>query len=288
MANDGVCILEAIILVIVLVPLSTINAHPLKGCGFDQIYNLGDSISDTGNLVLESPYGAATFGKLPYGMNFINNRPTDCKEKLKTALVLVGEIGGNDYNYAFFEGRTPDEINSLVPEVVNTIKNAIKRVISFGAKHIIVPGNFPIGCIPIYLTGFQTNNSAAYDKHNCLSNLNSFAQNYHNQQLKEAIKELKRENPDVKIVYGDYYKAFHFLLHVASRFGFEMQKACCGTGGDYNFNATRLCGFPGVPVCSNPERYISWDGIHLTQNAYKIMSNWLIKRFVHQLGCFHH
>ena len=50
------------------------------------------------------------------------------------------------------------------------------------------------------------------------------------------------------------------------------QKACCGIGGDYAFSIARMYGAPGVPVCSNPNKLISWDGVHLTQEAYKIMT----------------
>lgn len=57
----------------------------------------------------------------------------------------------------------------------------------------------------------------------------------------------------------------------------SLQKACCGSGGDYNFNFGKMCGMPGVPVCPDPEKFISWDGIHLTQKAYEIIAAWLVK-----------
>lgn len=53
-------------------------------------------------------------------------------------------------------------------------------------------------------------------------------------------------------------------------------KACCGAGGKYNFDATKICGAPGTSVCENPSNHISWDGIHLTQEAYKIIAKSLI------------
>ncbi|GFZ07071.1 SGNH hydrolase-type esterase superfamily protein [Actinidia rufa] len=193
--------------------------------------------------------------------NSICHTDRDCIEKLKNALFMVGEIGGNDYNYALFQGKTMEE-----------------RVIHYGAVRVVVPGNFAIGCMPIYLTAFQTNDSAAYDEHHCLKQLNNFSV-YHNNQLQEAIEDLKREYPNVVIVYGDYYHAFQWLFSGAAYLGFDAvssQKACCGTGGDYNFSLPRMCGAPGVPVCPNPNQLISWDGVHLTQEAYKIMAGWVI------------
>lgn len=39
---------------------------------------------------------------------------------------MVGEIGRNDYNFAFFQGKTFEEARNMVPEVVGIIKNAVK------------------------------------------------------------------------------------------------------------------------------------------------------------------
>lgn len=37
---------------------------------------------------------------------------------------MVGEIGGNDYNYALFQGKTTEEVEDMVPDVVQAIKDA--------------------------------------------------------------------------------------------------------------------------------------------------------------------
>ncbi|KAM7479280.1 hypothetical protein LguiA_027493 [Lonicera macranthoides] len=188
---------------------------------------------------------------------------------------MVGEIGGNDYNYALFQGKTIKEVEDMVPDVVQAIKDAAQRVIHKGAVRLVIPGNFPIGCMPIYLTEFESNNSNAYDGHHCLKKLNKFSE-YHNRHLQRAIEELRLQNPGVKIAYGDYYHSFHWLFHNAESLGFDSklrQKACCGTGGNYNFNMTRMCGAPQVPACTNPAQHLSWDGVHLTQRAYKMMAN---------------
>ena len=48
----------------------------------------------------------------------------DCAEKLKSALFIVGGIGGNDYNIALLH-KTIEEARYLVPQVVKAIKDAI-------------------------------------------------------------------------------------------------------------------------------------------------------------------
>lgn len=58
----------------------------------------------------------------------------------------------------------------------------------------------------------------------------------------------------------------------------ELLQACCGSGdNDYNFNISQQCGSKGVRVCSNPRKRVSWDGVHLTERAYQLMANWLLK-----------
>lgn len=44
------------------------NQHILSSCNFDAIYQLGDSIADTGNDVQDNP--SSKFARLPYGETF--------------------------------------------------------------------------------------------------------------------------------------------------------------------------------------------------------------------------
>lgn len=83
---------------------------------------------------------------------------------------------------------------------------------------MVVPGNMPIGCLPVYKTQFLTNISAAYDESRCLKQMNDFAK-YHNQQLQQAIHDLKQQNPNATVVYADYYNAYRFLLEHAKSHG---------------------------------------------------------------------
>ena len=151
-----------------------------------------------------------------------------------------------------------------------------------GAVRLVVPGNFPIGCLPIYKTAFQ---GAPFNEQNCVTELNEFAE-YHNKLLQEAILKLKQENPNIVIVYGDYYNAYQDLLRKGKERGYEVEKACCGIGGTYNFDLRRMCGGTNVSVCEDVDRHLSWDGIHMTQQSYKHMAAWLIPRFFAQLACF--
>ncbi|KAF9587426.1 hypothetical protein IFM89_002607 [Coptis chinensis] len=198
---------------------------------------------------------------------------------LQRSLFMVGETGGNDYNYAFLQGKSIEDATALVPLVVNNIRDVAKKLIDLGATRLVVPGNFPIGCSPMYLTLFKNNDSTSYDDKGCLKGLNTFAM-YHNQHLQNALQQLRLEYPNVAILYADYYQAAEWVLTNAPQLGFETKsilKVCCGTGGDYNFSLMSMCGMEGVLACSDPDQYINWDGVHLTEKAYQSMADWLIK-----------
>ena len=52
--------------------------------------------------------------------------------------------------------------------------------------------------------------------------------------------------------------------------------ATCGAGGGAdNVDMDRMCGAPGTAVCARPDERISWDGVHLTQHAYRVMTDLL-------------
>ncbi|WOG93791.1 hypothetical protein DCAR_0313078 [Daucus carota subsp. sativus] len=368
MASTRVVFQLSVISFLYLNSRPTMCSNILKSCEIDKIYQLGDSVSDTGNRMIENPSDACS--RLPYGesnpmgptgrcsdglliidyialaagipllnpylkgkadfthgVNFAVggstalsadtlaeknimvsgtksslsiqlewmsayfdshcNADLDCRPgSLKNALFMVGEIGGNDYNFALAQGKTTKEAVNMVPEVVEIIKSAVRRVVGLGAARVIVPGNFPIGCFPVSLDMFKSNDESAYDEHQCLKELNDFAE-FHNEYLQKAITTLQEENPATTIVYADYYNAFKTLLINAPRLGINatsVLKGCCGNIGSSSFT-DKGCGSSDVQVCSYPDQYISWDGVHLTETANSILSKWLVADILPKLNC---
>ncbi|KAF6138002.1 hypothetical protein GIB67_041875 [Kingdonia uniflora] len=169
----------------------------------------------------------------------------------------------------------------LVPLVIQKIKETVGKLIELGATRLIVPGGLPNGCAPAVLT--QSVSSGAdkseYDKYGCLTSANKIA-DYHNTLLQQALTELRTTYPHAVILYADDYTSFFNLIKNADDFGFKKQnllKACCGTEGAYNYNFFNICRDRGsgisFKVCSNPDRRLSWDGVHLTQKAEGIIHN---------------
>ncbi|KAK1323527.1 Acetylajmalan esterase [Acorus calamus] len=188
---------------------------------------------------------------------------------------LKGHLNSKCNNHP---GKPISEVMNYVPYVVDAIIEAARTVIDHGAAQLIVPGNFPIGCMPSYLTTFYYRNPGAYDRNNCLKYFNSFTE-FHNLQLTNALSRLRIEYPRIKIMYADYYNSFLQLFSQASGLGFDrntLLKSCCGKGGDYNFDVRNMCGMQDVPVCASPKTMISWDGVHLTQAAYNVMADELM------------
>ncbi|KAH0987627.1 hypothetical protein GBA52_014804 [Prunus armeniaca] len=321
------------------------SAHSLMQCRLKAIYQLGDSISDTGNLARLAP--SMTCNKPPFGQSFFkatgrcsngmliidyvaqaaglpflepymkkeatprsgvnfatagatallsnvrvhslseqlvwlstyfNGSNADRFKKLERALFIVGEIGLNDYIASLNVKSIEDIRHNMVPEIVQATMDAVKMVIGYGARAVVVPGQSPMGCLPMLLSRLRTNDTASYDEFQCLTGLNSISKS-HNHLLKQAIEALKNEYSNVSFIYSDYYDAFTWLLRNAHQLGFDaMDKSCCG-GED------RACGAPNAPVCGNPDRRISWDGVHMTQKANKYMAQWVIRDIFSNLNC---
>ncbi|KAL8229838.1 hypothetical protein R6Q57_014738 [Mikania cordata] len=203
----------------------------------------------------------------------ICNNDSDCRDFIGRSLILMGEIGGNDYNYPILEGKSTGEVEPFVPLVIDSIISAVTELIEMGAKSLVVPGNFPIGCSASYLTVCNSENEEYDPITGCLVRLNRFAE-YHNKLLQTKLNQVQEFHPDVNIIYADYYNAAMPIYRFPYKFGFTngALKACCGGEGRYNVNSSMVCGEASATVCDEPNTYVSWDGIHLTEAAYRIIA----------------
>ncbi|KAI7746970.1 hypothetical protein M8C21_026593 [Ambrosia artemisiifolia] len=189
------------------------------------------------------------------------------------SLILVGEIGGNDYNFLIRGGKSIDEIKSLVPLVVKKIVSTINELIETGAQTLVVPGNLPLGCTADHLTTAQGSENEEYDPTTgCLNRINQLAE-YHNQMLQKELNHIRDLHSNVNIIYADYFNAAMQIYRFPYKYGFTngALKACCGGGGPFNYNSTAPCGYEYATMCDEPYTYVNWDGVHLTEATYKFM-----------------
>ncbi|GKA70644.1 SGNH hydrolase-type esterase domain-containing protein [Tanacetum coccineum] len=158
---------------------------------------------------------------------------------------------------SLLEGKKVDELESLVPPVIDTIVSAVNLLIAMGAQTLVVPGNFPIGCLPSFLTVYNSENGVYDPTTGCLVRLNEFAEHY-NELLLTKLNRIRELHPNVNVIYADYYNAALQIYRSPNKFGFAngALKACCGGGGGpYNFNLLAECGLPSATVCDQPDTY---------------------------------
>ncbi|XP_047332567.1 GDSL esterase/lipase At1g28570-like isoform X1 [Impatiens glandulifera] len=211
---------------------------------------------------------------------------SNCREIFNNSLFLLGEIGGNDYNHAFADGRSFEEIQTFVDPVIHSISNTIIELIEIGAVTFIVPGNLPIGCISIYLNNFSNSSKDYYDPETgCIIWLNEFSQ-YHNDKLQTELTRIRDLHPHTTIIYADYYNSAMAIFRNPSNYGFKEGELgpCCGGSNDKvssskNTDEKYSCDGPETKTCDDPSEYINWDGTHLTEAAYKWIFKGLLKDY---------
>ncbi|XP_074592121.1 GDSL esterase/lipase At2g27360-like isoform X2 [Curcuma longa] len=195
------------------------------------------------------------------------------------ALFFVGEIGVNDYkNLLSMDGKSVDYARCFAPSIVQGIGSAIDELLQTGARAVMVAGMFPLGCIPLFLTMFLTQQSDAYEPETgCLKSLNLLSQ-YHNLLLQHELGQIQKAHPRSKIIYADLYDNLMSVYKSPEQFGIKSTVvACCGGEGPYNFSFSVMCGDPTSKWCSRPLNYMCWDGMHFTEAASRVIARNIIE-----------
>lgn len=200
----------------------------------------------------------------------------ECNQVFNDALIWVGEIGVNDYAYTIGSSVTSTTIQALA---IKSHTGFLEAILKKGAKYVLVQGLPPTGCLPLAMTLAPENDR---DDIGCVGSVNKQTYN-HNTVLQTKLQSLRVQFPQAVILYADYWNVYHTIMKNAKKYGFkEPFKACCGSGEEpYNFNVFTACGSPNTTSCANPSLYINWDGVHLTEAMYKVVSY----MFLHGNSC---
>ncbi|GJN03247.1 hypothetical protein PR202_ga20670 [Eleusine coracana subsp. coracana] len=176
------------------------------------------------------------------------------------ALFVIGEMGWNDYGLLLVSGKSVGEVQSShMPRIVETIAAATEKLITDGAKTIVVSGVPPLGCAAGNL------------------NLNLLAK-AHNAQLSQALKRLAGKHAACGVRVTSTPPSSASRRRPAATASTVAAACCCGGGGGkYNFDLAKACGMPGVRACANrAAAYVNWDGVHFTEAAYhRVADGWL-------------
>nr|BAX25135.1 putative lanatoside 15'-O-acetylesterase [Oryza brachyantha] len=209
-----------------------------------------------------------------------NNAQLPAPDVLSNSLYTI-DIGQNDLT-SNLGSQSIETVKQSLPSVVSQITST--ELYSIGARNIMVFNMAPIGCYPAFLTKLP-HTSNDMDGFGCMKTYNS-AVTYYNELLNTSLAEVRKKLQDASIVYANKHAVTLELFRHPKAHGLKYgTKACCGYGdGAYNFNPDVYCGSSKVlngqttsaKACADPQNYVSWDGIHGTEAANKIIASSLM------------
>ncbi|XP_055831442.1 GDSL esterase/lipase At5g33370-like [Solanum dulcamara] len=180
------------------------------------------------------------------------------------ALVLM-TLGGNDFvnNYYLVPNSARSRqyaIQDYVPYVIAEYRKILLNVYNLGARHIIVTGTGPLGCVPAELAQRSRNGE-------CSPELQRAAALF-NPQLAQMLQGLNSEvGSNIFIAANTQQMQSNFITNPGA-YGFITSKvACCGQGP---YNGLGLC-TPLSNLCPNRDLYAFWDPFHPSEKANKII-----------------
>ncbi|MFQ4142359.1 autotransporter domain-containing protein [Chlorogloeopsis sp. ULAP02] len=260
---------------------------------YNQLFTFGDSLSDNGNLFrltggifpLSPPYFQGRFSNGPVWVeilgsdlkidtNATNNfaiggstsgNTNALSETLKIPLPSLPDqldnftstpgnpssdalfilwAGANDYLIQPTERRATD-----TQVVVNNLSNAVATLINKGARNIIVPNLPDLGKTPQERLEKTASTTTALT-------------NSHNNNLNLALQQIVK-NRNVNIIPLDVNALFNEILAEPAKYGYT--------------NVTERCFNQALgTLCSNPDQYLFWDGIHPTARGHQLIAEYTV------------
>ncbi|KAI5345751.1 PREDICTED: GDSL [Prunus dulcis] len=172
-------------------------------------------------------------------------------------------------------------VKQYLPQVVSQIAGTIKELYALGGRAFLVLNLAPVGCYPSFLVGLPPSELDAFG---CSISYNNAVVDYNN-MLKETLRQTRGSLTNASLIYVDTSSVLLELFRHPTSHGLKYgTKACCGHGGGaHNFDPRVFCGNTKVingrtvtaTACSDPYNYVSWDGVHATEAANKLVT-WAI------------
>ncbi|WCJ44643.1 GDSL-like Lipase/Acylhydrolase superfamily protein [Euphorbia peplus] len=199
------------------------------------------------------------------------------KEESFSKALYMFDIGQNDIGVGLLTGKSIQEVNASIPNIINKLSTIVENVYKSGGRSFWILNTAPLGCLPYILINLPSEK----DEAGCAKIYNQLAE-YFNFKLNESIAQLRTEYPLATFVYVDIYSIKYSLFTSPQQNGFELPHVtCCGHGGTYNYSNEASCGnkiqVSGeeklVNSCNDPSTRVVWDGIHFTEAANKFVFN---------------
>ncbi|XP_018447791.1 GDSL esterase/lipase 5 [Raphanus sativus] len=191
----------------------------------------------------------------------------ESKKRISRAVYLIS-IGSNDYSSPFLTNQSLSiSMSQHVDIVIGNLTTFMHEIYKIGGRKFGFLNVPDLGCFPALRILKQNNDS-------CLRDASRLA-NMHNKALSSLLFKMQRQLKGFKFSLFDMNKSLKLRMHHPSKFGFkEGEEACCGTGkwrGVFSCGGKRIV--KEYKLCENPDDYIFWDSLHLTQNTYKQFAN---------------
>ena len=182
-------------------------------------------------------YGGATTGSVgnSYVPSLLNQVQsfTQTHQKTNSDALYVLWAGANDYLQGVSSATVP----------VKNVTTAINSLTNVGAKKILVANLPDLGQLPATRTSTNSVNLSALTQ-------------AHNQGLRRSLKVLSQQHSDLEIVVLDANTLYRDAISNPAAFNFT--------------NVTTPC-LSGSSICSNPDQFLFWDGIHPTAATHRII-----------------
>jgi phospholipase/lecithinase/hemolysin len=268
---------------------------PALAASFSAIYAFGDSFVDNGNAFADTGFPPFPYyqGRNSNGPVWVENlapllglSPDDGRNYAYAGSTtgagqgLLGQVnrfknqfssadpnavyaissGTNDYiasAAALAQGGVP-AVTAQVNQTIGNLQTAIASLAAIGARNIVVSNLLDFGKIP---------GASSYPVD---PNLLSAVSAIHNQALADSLQPLSSAL-GVKITLLDMFGYQQQAMATPSKYGFTHATGAC-------FNPP-----PNLSVCSNPDQYMFWDGIHPTAAAHQDLAKLAAKGLTHQV-----
>ncbi|KAL5755473.1 hypothetical protein ACOSQ2_020219 [Xanthoceras sorbifolium] len=233
----------------------------------------GANFASAGATVL--PYNNPQVLHLDIQLGFFKNVATlwrqqlgdaEANKRLNNAVFLIS-IGGVDY--AAFSSDYPNATETVKQEYVNwvigNITYAVTEIYDTGGRKFAFQNVAPLGCMPRIKQIYNLSGDE------CMEELLELA-TLHNNILFNATEELGMQLPSFKYLIFDYYNLVYDRIKHPLKYAFKVSDiACCGSGVYRGIS----CGIGEYELCSNPNEYLFFDGLHLSEHGNSQLSELL-------------
>ena len=259
---------------------------------YNRLVVFGDSLSDNGNLYLAS--GGTTPASPPYWQGRFSNGPVFTEMLGFNAANFMGPVTGS-INMAFGGART--DVEAMPPGMPVQLNQYRSRGGTFGAGDLVTvlggannlfQGIQAAGASPNPTANFGAVAKATASDVNGLvgqisglgagtvlvvnlpslsmtpqfagtpgAALADYGASTFNSTLRAQLAATAAANPNTNIIQADIFDAGKLVAADPAAFGLKNVKDAC---------------FNGVTVCSNPDEYFYFDGVHPTSKGHSILA----------------